>query len=536
MKQLLPMALLISMFVTACKKTEPEVQKTQPVELTSNITSMSLSGKAAGIDSFTIQSNSKWNLSISPNIADWLKTSVTNGSAGTTKVYLTVLQPNKTGTTRTATLQIVPEFDPSKPLTIEVMQQPYTIEPWSKLYGGSHSDIFNAVLPTADSGYLIVGGAESSDGDLLQNRGGYDGWIVKVSQDGSIAWQKSYGGSGTDWFNTIADNGKGGYLLAGYSYSSDGDITQSHRGNGDVWLMEIDAMGNKRWQKTYGGSGNESASSVVPTSDGGYIVQASSWSEDGDITKRVADMPNAYDWWIFKIDASGNKVWDKNFGGTQLDIANSMIAVNGGYLITGATRSSDYDAVGNHSGDGDGLLIKIDENGNKLWSKILGGTAEDGLNTAVATPDGGFVFTGYSSSTDGDVHENKGNMDVWIVKTDGSGNVLWEKTFGGPDADNANAVMPTASGGYLIAGYSRSSTGDLTANQGNYDIWVLALADQGNKVWQKSYGGAANDFPNYIQRGADGYYILAGLTDSNNGDCSGSHGSTEAWAVKFNLP
>jgi protein involved in ribonucleotide reduction len=298
--------------------------------------------------------------------------------------------------------------------------------------------------------------------------------------------------------------------------------------------MELDANGNKLWQKTYGGSGSDYANSIIRTPDGGYMVQASSWSEDGDITRHVSTMQYDYDWWIFKIDASGNKVWDRNFGGSALDIASNIIAVNGGYLITGATKSSDYDAVGSH-GDDDGLVIKIDESGNEIWSHVYGGAASDGFFAVIPTQDGGFLFTGNASSTDGDVSENKGAADAWVVKTDENGAIVWQKTFGGSGQEDARFVIPTSNGGYLIAGSTQSSSGDVTSNQGSYDGWVLTLDASGNKVWQKSYGGSTNEWFTLICKGADGFYVGVGSTDSNNGDCIGSHGSTEAWAVKFNI-
>jgi hypothetical protein len=159
----------------------------------------------------------------------------------------------------------------------------------------------------------------------------------------------------------------------------------------------------------------------------------------------------------------------------------------------------------------------------------------DELMAATEASDGSITLTGATASNDGDGRANKGGTDVWIVKLDVSGNLLWQKSYGGTGADNGRYIVPGSNGGYVVIGTSSSHDGDVADGHGGDDAWVLALDGSGNLVGQKSFGGSGGDYPVMVQQGADSFYTLIGVTNSNDGDGTGNHGISDAWAVKFNM-
>ncbi|MDQ3846653.1 MAG: BACON domain-containing protein, partial [Bacteroidota bacterium] len=203
---------------------------TPPQQLTTNVTSVSLSGNLNARDSVAVQSNGKWTLNVSPASATWLTPSTTAGNGNTT-VYLTANAENKSGADRTATVVITPESATTQPVSLTVTQRPYTLSftaAWSKLYGGTKGDIFNSVVRSPDGGYIAVGYTQSSDGDVTGFKGANDAWAIKVDAAGNKVWTKTYGGSAGDIFSWITPATDGGYIIAGATTSSDGDVSGQH--------------------------------------------------------------------------------------------------------------------------------------------------------------------------------------------------------------------------------------------------------------------------------------------------------------------
>jgi hypothetical protein len=399
---------------------------------------------------------------------------------------------------------------------------------WQKTLGGSGVDAAYSIQQTADGGYIVAGYSESNDGDVTGNHGGYDYWVVKLDSSGNIQWQKSLGGSDDDFANSIQQTADGGYIVAGRSSSNDGDVTGNHGGN-DYWVVKLDDSGNIQWQKSLGGSDDDFANSIQQTADGGYIVAGESNSNNGDVTGNHG----FFDCWVVKLDGNGNIQWQKSLGGSDDDSALSIQqTTDGGYIVAGNSMSTDGDVTDNH-GFWDYWVVKLDDSGNIQWQKNLGGTDSDVAYSIQQTADGGYIVAGQSDSNDGDVTGNHGILDYWVVKLDGSGNIQWQKSLGGSVFDYAYSIQQTTDGGYIVAGRSSSNDGDITGNHGGDDYWVVKLDGSGNIQWQKSLGGSGVDRAYTIQQTVDGGYIVAGSSNSSDGDVTGNHGGADYWIVKL---
>jgi hypothetical protein len=427
---------------------------------------------------------------------------------------------------------------------------------WDKTYGGSLFDYSSSVVAASDGGYLL-GGSSASDisGDKsVANRGGIDYWIVKIDREGNKLWDKAYGGNGVDDMRTMITTSDGGYLLGGFSASDiSGEKSENGRGEGDCWLVKIDSLGNKLWDKTYGGNGGDVIGSIVSTPDGGYLLGGFSAS---DISGEKSENGRGEgDYWIVKIDREGNKLWDKTYGGSMGDGLGSMISTpDGGYLLGGTSRSdisgeksensrgSDYDAD-------DYWIVKIDSLGNKLWDKTYGGSMGDGLGSMISTLDGGYLLSGFSASDiSGEKSESvRGIGDFWLVKIDSVGNKLWDKIYGGGNGEASSSIISTSDGGYLLGGTTDpgyllgtisdpSSSGDKSEeNRGKLDYWIVKIDQAGNQLWDKTLGGSDLDAFEELVATFDGGYLLAGISASGiSGDKSEmSRGGYDYWVVKL---
>jgi len=405
---------------------------------------------------------------------------------------------------------------------------------WQKCLGGSSHDWAYSIRQTYDNGYIVAGVTRSINGDVTSNHGVADCWLVKLNNTGTIEWQKTLGGTLEDWARSIALTSDSGYIMAGYSSSNNGDVTTNH-GWADYWVVKLSSTGIIQWQKSLGGSQDEQAYSIQQTKDKGYIVAGYSSSNDGDVTGNLGG-----DYWVVKLDSVGNIVWQKSLGGTEGDKAWSVEqTTDGGYIIAGQTYSSDGDVTGSH-GDLDAWIVKLKSTGTIDWQKSLGGTLLDGANSIQQTSDDGFIIGGYSRSIDGDATANHGSIDYWVVKLDSTGTLVWQKSLGGALADGVYSIRQTNDGGYIVAGNSESADGDATFNHGfeEPDYWIVKLSSTGIIEWQKSYGGLYEDDPFSIEQTTDGGYIIAGQAYSNEYDVSGNHSfnTGDFWIVKLSPP
>lgn len=396
---------------------------------------------------------------------------------------------------------------------------------WQKALGGTHGESANAVQQTSDGGYIVAGHSMSNDGDVTGNHGGGDYWIVKLNPAGGIQWQKTLGGSHVDDAQSIRQTTDGGYIIAGSSNSSDGDISGNH-GNYDYWIVKLDSNGNMQWQKSLGGSSMDMAQSIQQTSEGGYIVAGSSSSNDGD----VSGNHGGGDYWIVKLDINGNIQWQKSLGGSSSEQVNSVQQTfDGGYIIAGTTVSTDGDITVSY-GNNDFWVVKLDSGGNMQWQKTLGNIGDNIGYYAQQTFDGGYIAVGTSFNSS---NLESGLPDYWVIKLSNNGTIEWDKYFGGGFHDNAITIRQTPEWDYIVAGWTASNNGQVTNHHGNLDYWIIKLDSSGNLKWEKTLGGPDFDYLTALELTADNGYIVSGSTGSTSGDVTGHHGMIDAWVVKL---
>ena len=315
---------------------------------------------------------------------------------------------------------------------------------FQKTYGGINSDEGYSVQSTSDGGYIISGRTSSF------GAGNVDMYLVKIDSHGNLIWAKTFGGVFNDYAWCAQQTSDGGYIIIGGSYSFSGTTS-------DVYLVKTDASGNAQWSKTLGTPGNDNEYWGQQTEDNGYIIVGYT-GNNGDI-------------YLLKTDSTGNLIWTKTFGGTNVENGFYVQQTSdAGYVIVGSTQSFGQ-------GSFDVYLLKTDSIGNLLWSKALGGTGSDEGYCVQQTSDAGYIITGKSTAFCPDTSE------ICLIKTDESGNLLWSKTFRGPTAFNfARSVQQSLDGGYVIVGSTQSFSHE-------YDIYLLKTDTTGNLLWSKTFGG-----------------------------------------------
>jgi len=402
---------------------------------------------------------------------------------------------------------------------------------WQKSLGGSGDDAANCVKPLSDGGFIVVGTSNSNNGDISGNHGQDDFCLIKLNASGNLVWQHSYGGNGYDQAISVVQTLDGGFALAGKSSSNNGDVTGNH-GLSDYWLIKTDDQGAIQWQKSYGGSQSDIANSMEQTSDNGFVIAGTSYSNDEDVSGNHG-MGDAC---VIKIDQNGNLQWEKTIGGSKLDIANNIHqSADGGYIVTGYSLSNDGDITTN-KGQEDYLFFKLDANGNLQWLKTMGGSGGDCGSAAAQTIDGGYVICGLTHSEDFDVVGFMKGHDMWVIKTNSTGIAQWTRCLGGTDGDNGVDIKQQTDGTIIACGYTMSNDHDVSGNHGGRDIWLTALDTSGNLLWQKTLGGSNDDNPVNLQIISNGQYIVAGKTNSNDGDVTENQGNSDCWIVKLNVP
>ncbi len=284
------------------------------------------------------------------------------------------------------------------------------------------------------------------------------------------------------------------------------------------------------WQRNLGGNQSDIANSVSQTTDGGYIICGTTFSNDGDVSGNHGQT----DIWVVKLDAAGSIQWQRCLGGTGFDSGTSVLQrPDGGYLVVGNTSSNNGDVSGNH-GSSDIWLAKLDASGALVWQRCYGGSLTDSSWDIKATPDGGYIVVGESQSSDGDLTSNAGAGDYWILKIDADGDIQWQRSYGGSSFDGASSVALTSDGGYIVNGYTSSNNGDVSGFQGGIrDYWVLKLNGQGLLQWQRPCGGSGDDWGFGIAEMSNGDIIAAGYSMSQNGDVTPGIHIQDVWRIRL---
>lgn len=358
---------------------------------------------------------------------------------------------------------------------------------WANAYGGSGSDTIWSIRKTSDGG-MILGGSTDSSG-----AGTSDGLLVKLDSSGNILWQKTYGGTDNDYFTSIQQTSDGGYIATGYS--------MSFGIGGDFWVVKTDSLGNVLWQKSFGGANFEYSTAVIENSAGNYMILGSTMSFGS----------GSYDVWVLELNPVGSVVWQNVYGGTNYDLPNTPDLIkqtlDGGYIIACDSKS--------FSSQSDLLVFKINSTGSVLWQNVYGGLG-GGASGIVVLADGSYMISGDVNSF------GAGNYDGWILHLDASGNILWQKTYGGAGNDNNINMIQTSDGNFFVSGNISSS------GFGGYDIWAMKIDISGNILWQKTYGGTSDEHTYSMpQEMPDGGLVIGGYTGSFG------TGGNDIWVLKL---
>jgi hypothetical protein len=378
---------------------------------------------------------------------------------------------------------------------------------------------------------IFCGCAGSNDGDILKSSdelhgGTCDYWGAKIDADSNIQFKFHYGGTASDVARTVLETSDGNYIVGGSAQSNDVNVVGhiGPYGDPDFWVLKINSSAQILWQKCYGGTTYDDFGSIILTPDNGYALCGGTSSNDHD----VSGNHGSSDYWLLKVDNAGNIQWQKCYGDSGYEKAFDVkLCGDGGYIMAGFTSSWAGQVVGNHSLDFDGWVVKTDADGNLQWAKCFGGTGQDGFYKVKQLNDGNFLAAGYTYSIDGDItngYATEFRDDAWLVLIDPNGNLLWSKAFGGDSTDEFSSIQQDQLGEILVSGYSKSKEGDLSLNYGGYDYWFMSVDENGNILWDSTYGGPFDDVCNDLAVANDGRVALIGYTASDSIDVSGNHG------------
>jgi hypothetical protein len=394
---------------------------------------------------------------------------------------------------------------------------------WQGCYNGPLDDEIFDVVSTGD-GYMMVGSYEKNSNippSYFEN----DVWLIKTDLTGNFLWQKFLGGSNSDAGVRIFPTQDGNYLIAGGSVSSDGDISNDpYPQSDDYWIIKINGNGSIIWDRILGGNGKDQIRNGTLTTDGGFVALGYTSSDDGDISHYYG----AYDMWMIKLNANGEKVWDFTIGTSWFDDSQAIIQTSeGGYLIGG---SSIIESGGNidctpFNNNSEVVVFKLDSNANIQWQHCYGGSGNDGVADFIELKDG-YLIAAQGESADGDLTGSgwHGDMDVWLIKVDFNGNIIWQKCFGGSDYDYPSRIFKTSDSTLIIFGTTRSFDGDVVGNHslevGIPDIWMLKVSLTGNLTWQQCIGGQGEEWINFgvIQRSNVDYVLTGTISSGQSGD------------------
>lgn len=424
-------------------------------------------------------------------------------------------------------------------------------------FGGSGQETNVGVLPTANGGLLFGGSTFSAvSGEVTQpspapvNSG--DFWLVQTDAQGTKLWDKRYGGTEDDRLVKLLPTTDGGYLLCGWTNSPAGyDLTEPPRGsNGygatDYWVVKIDAQGRKQWDKRFGSSGSDMLTTAVAAPDGSFLLVGTTTPDTqgnaaptGDRTQPVQGQ---YDVWLVKIDAAGSKQWDKCLGSPATDYAHGAINTPGGFLIgalagLGSSNSAPGgDVTGSSHGGNDFWLVKVSDQGAKVWDRLYGGTSNDVLSTMLATPDGGALIGSRSfSPIGGDKSVAVSGKNIWLLKLDAQGTKQWDNVYGfsgnWPDDDGIGKLIINPLGGYFIGG---STTPTSSLYLADFNLGIISVDATGTEQWQRVYGGTDQDYLTDIVPRTD-HTLLVSQSSSDVGrdKTVNGRGQYDVWALEI---
>lgn len=408
--------------------------------------------------------------------------------------------------------------------------------------GGKNNEYAYATTPTADGGYIIVGSTNSNnDGDVPASKafnglGGTDIWVVKVNNLGEILWSKTFGGTKDDIATDVIETKDKSILVLATTTSADGDAL-GNGSRGGLILLKLKTDGSISWRKVFAGGYNVgelsftkadaySKPSIKPTADGAYIIGA-------NILPLIKT-----DIWLAKVTESGVTLWTKNYGSNQNDWVNEVITcVDGGYLMVGGTEANSNELPGAGKGFIDIYLLKVDASGSVVWQKAFGGANLDEAFSGIQLADGSFLVVGESNSANGDLAENLGEKDGFVLKISNTGTLQWKKQIGGVYTDGLYAIRQSTTGKVYAFGQSNSTLGTIKPRSSFGDVWITIIDENTGALKEnKLLGGADIDIARGASPTADGNFIVAANSNSVDGDLNQNKGDTDFWLVKIGTP
>ncbi len=411
---------------------------------------------------------------------------------------------------------------------------------FQQCYGGSEGDSGADIVLIPDSTFMVLSITYSDDGDISYSHGEHDIWVTKTDWQGILLWENTYGGSDTESPQQIENDPTGGHFLLSYTQSNDGDVSGNHGGI-DYWVTKIDDLGNLIWQKCLGSSVNDYASQMSIDDSGNVYIIGQSHGNDGDITS-----PRGFvDYWIVKINNQGTLIWDRSLGGSNADLGKCILCTSdGGYIAGGLTTSEDGDVTCDNTSlmQSDMWIVKLDSANNIQWQSCYGGSESETAYDIKRTQDDGYIIAGVTKSNDGDVSGFHGvpgeNFDIWVLKIDSLGIILWERCFGGTKDDGNPEITISEDGEIIINGYTYSNDGDVSGNHSNEvspDIWLFKLSSEGDLLWQQCFGSSQGEASSGISQISSIEFMIAGGTCKADGsvECDlfhpGSPSDSDLW-------
>jgi hypothetical protein len=358
---------------------------------------------------------------------------------------------------------------------------------WARTYGGAGVEQAYSVHQTSDGGFVVAGSTSSS------GAGSSDAWLIRLDPSGQIIWRKAYGTVGNDFAVGAQQTTDGGFIVS--AFTSPSGFADS------AWIFKTDAMGNVQWQNKYAGFG----CCILPTQqtiDNGFILAG------------FTDSSGMGDVQVLRLNSTGAVIWARTYGNpTAFDAAFSVQTMpDGGFVVAGITNG--YEVNGLIVGDF--RVFKIDALGDFVWQHAYGGLGADYAISIAKTSDNGFIVAGWTDSF------GAGGNDAWVLRLNNTGGVIWQKAYGGKGDYVAFSVGQTSDGGFIVAGSTNSS------GAGGRDAGLFKLTSTGNIVWQKTYGGPRDDYAVSAEQTTDGGFVFAATT------LSFGNGNSDVWILKLN--
>ena len=397
-----------------------------------------------------------------------------------------------------------------------LLAQPNT--DWSIAFGSADAEFSKDVVSFPNNTFAFLSTRYTSESTT-------EICLTKVEFDGTQIWSKCFPSQGFTQATSMLSQNDSSYLITGYSHASD-FLSDAHYGAADAFLLKLNANGEEQWRKTFGGSRQDIINDILLDASGNILMTGTTLSNDGAIpfNNGLTDV------WILKVNPNGQLIWSKTIGGASHDKAYKILgAESNRFLILG------HSASGNEyrNGSDDYYAVKIDADGNEIWNKTYGGDGTDQAFDGLSLPNGEFVMIGKTNTFGGDVGGIAGGYDGWVIRANQNGDLLWSKTIGGMENESLTAITKTLEGQLLVVGHTNSDNGMFQNSQGSRDAFISAFELDGQPLWTKNYGGSQNDsFESMVESG-DGSILLSGYSRSSDGDLITNKGASDSWLLKL---